>query len=55
MPFIFYPRPKSENSACDNIPYINDKDSNLRNGFIKSYQQGIVDFKMDFRHSKDAY
>ena len=55
MPLILYPHPKSENTACDSITYKNGKDTDLRNGFIKSYQQGIVDLKMDFCHSNDAY
>ena len=38
-----------------NFTYVNDKDSELRNGFIKSYQHGIVDFKRDFCHSNYAY
>ena len=41
--YFFYPRRKSENSACDSIGCINGKDSEIRNCFIKSYQQGIVD------------
>ena len=53
--FFFNPRPKSENTPCDSITYINGKDSDLRNVFIKSYQEGIVDLKMDFRHSNDTY
>ena len=34
----FYLRPKLKKSACDSIIYKNGKDSDLRNGFIKSYQ-----------------
>ena len=55
MPLIFYLRPKSENTVCDIITYINGKDSDLRKGFVESYQQGIVDIKIDFRHYNDAY
>ena len=44
-----------ENTACDSITYINGKDSDLRNVFIKSYQQGNIDLKMDFPHSNDVY
>ena len=54
MPLFFYQCPKSENLECDSITYINGKDSDLRNGFIKSYPPGIVDLKMDFPHSNDA-
>ena len=46
MPLIFHPRPKSENPVCDSITYINGKDFDLRNGLIKSYQQGIADILM---------
>ena len=55
MQLLFYPRPKSENTACDSITYINDKDSDIRNGVIKSYQQVVVALKLDFSHSNDAY
>ena len=55
MPLIFYTRPKYEFVACDSITYINGKESDLRNGFIKSYQQIFVNLNIDFRHSKDAY
>ena len=55
MPLFFYPHPSSENSACDSITYINGKDFDLHNGFIKSYQQGTLDLKIDFRHSSDVY
>ena len=54
MPLIFYPRQKTENLPCDSITYINGKDSDLRNDSIKSYQQGMLDLKIDFRHSNDA-
>ena len=41
----FFAPPNSENLAYDSMPitYMNGKDSDLRNGLIKSYQQGIVD------------
>ena len=55
MPLFSYMRPKSENTACDSITYINGKDIDLRNGLIKSYQRDFVDLKIDFRHSYDAY
>ena len=55
MPLFFYPRPKSENSVCDSITYINGKEFDLRNGYIKSYCQGLEGLKTDFPYSNDAY
>ena len=57
MPLIFYPHPKSDNTACecDSITYKNGKDSDICNGFIKFYKQGIVDLKINFCHYNDAY
>ena len=52
VPLIFYLRPKL---ACDSIAYMNGKDSDLRNSFIKSCQLGIVDISIGFRHSSDAH
>ena len=52
---FFLSGPKSGNSTCDSITYINGKDSDLCNGFMKSYQQDIVNMQMDFPHSNDAY
>ena len=55
FPLISYPRLNLENSAFDSITYVNGNDSDLRNGLIKSYQQGIAGLKMGFHHSIDAY